>query len=65
MPLLGSSPALSGIKCLIRDFYINPDIELVEHKPGKEWKIKKKCGKVLEFVRVVKKGKRYRFELNH
>ena len=57
--LLGSSPTLDGIKAAIAKFYYGEKeiLSLVTN----EWQIVGKNG-VKKGVRVVLKGKRYRFE---
>ena len=57
--LLGSSSTLDGIKAVITKFYYS-EKELLSLSAN-EWKIIGKNG-VLKGVRVVLKGKRYRFE---
>ena len=57
--LLGSSATLYGIKAVIAKFYYS-EKELIPVAPN-EWQIIGKNG-VIKGVRVVLKGKRYRFE---
>ena len=57
--LLASSPTLDGIKAVIAKFY-HSEKELLPVAPN-EWKIIGKNGP-LKYVRVILKGKRYRFE---
>ena len=57
--LLGSSATLDGIKTVIAKFYYG-EKELLPVSPN-EWQIIGKNG-VLKGVRVILKGKRYRFE---
>ena len=57
--LLGSSATLDGIKAVITKFYYS-EKELISLSAN-EWQIIGKNG-VLKGVRVILKGKRYRFE---
>ena len=57
--LLGSSSTLDGIKTVIAKFYYS-EKDLIPASPN-EWSIIGKNG-VIKWVRVVLKGKRYRFE---
>ena len=57
--LLGSSSTLEGIKAVIAKFYYS-EKELTSLSPN-EWSVIGKNG-VLKGVRVILKGKRYRFE---
>ena len=57
--LLGSAPTLDGIKAIIAKFYYS-EKELLSVAPN-EWQIYGKNG-VLNGMRVILKGKRYRFE---
>lgn len=57
--LLGSSATLDGIKAVISKFYYS-EKDLIHVAPN-EWSIIGKNG-VIKGVRVVLKGKRYRFE---
>ena len=57
--LLGSSATFDGIKSVIAKFYYS-EKELLSVAPN-EWSIIGKNG-VIKGVRVVLKGKRYRFE---
>ena len=57
--LLGSSATLDGIKAVIAKFYYS-EKDLIPVDPN-EWSIIGKNG-VIKGVRVVLKGKRYRFE---
>ena len=57
--LLASSPTLDGIKSVIAKFY-HSEKELISLSPN-EWQIIGRNG-VLKYVRVILKGKRYRFE---
>ena len=58
--LLASSPSLDGINDCITSFYFNSPKELIEIEPN-IWSISGKNG-TIQNARVIKKGKRYRFE---
>lgn len=58
--LLASSPSLDGISNCITSFYFNSPKELIEIEPN-IWSVSGKNG-TIQNVRVIKKGKRYRFE---
>ena len=57
--LLGSSATLDGIKSVIEKFYYS-EKELISVAPN-EWQVYGKNGEI-KGVRVILKGKRYRFE---
>ena len=57
--LLGSSATLDGIKAIIAKFYYS-EKDLIPASPN-EWQIIGKNG-VINGMRVILKGKRYRFE---
>ena len=58
--LIGSGPTLDKLKDAIAKYFYSPDIELKEVSDG-VWEVHNSKGKI-EGFRVVKKGKRFRFE---
>lgn len=60
--LLASSPSLDGIGECIAKFYYRDDIELVSVNT-KQWYVVAGEGIPFSKVRVIAKGKRFRFEM--